>query len=642
LRRSRFLAAALCAAATLPGVAAAACLASGAGDLARLEQLAFLAPSGVEAEVQAALAASPDVSAQRRAHLYAIAGAADQQLGRAPSAFASASTGLAMLAPDTSSDLAIRLRILQGLVDANEDAALRRLVELEPLLHTRPLALACLLRDRSVVHANRGNVKEALADQIRAHQLLGEYGTPQEQMVSTSRLSLLYHTTGDRENALRLIDESIAYFRANNAQVRVATALDRRATILAALKRYEEARFAADQALNLSVRANDAVGAAYLQFRICRIATLQGDYRAAIENCEVAKRALVAAKAFDEYENALYGILMGSVRVAMGEWSAGANHLTGALTLAKWLPPDDIARAHEERAKARAALGDAAGAYADMAQFVQRLRQRTETERVQAQAGMQVRFDTDRAQQQNALLAKDKALAQAQLKRQGEVMALSIAVAVASLVAVAMLGYVVWANRRYRRQLTQLAERDELTGLDNRRKLVCTAAEQISRIRANGGQLAIGLVDLDHFKAINDRFGHASGDAVLKHFSNVAKQQLRGNDVVGRYGGEEFLILLPDTTPSAAFATLDRLRRAIAQQSIVAIDGRSIEVTVSIGIAHVGATDVLFDQVARRADLALYAAKANGRDRVETYDAELHSAASFAIGTGRFRSLKSA
>jgi diguanylate cyclase (GGDEF)-like protein len=620
----------------------AACLASGTGDLARLEQLAFSAPSGVAAELQATLAASPVVSPLRRAHLYAIAGAADQQLGRNTSAFTSASTGLALLVPDVSSDLAIRLRILQALVDANDEAALRRLIELEPQLLTRPLALACLLRDRSIVHSNRGLLKEALADQIRAHQLLGEHGTRQEQVVSTGRLSLLYHSTGDRENALRLVDESIAYFRANNAKVRVATALDRRAVILAALKRYAEARAAADEAFRLSIQVNDAVGAAYLQFRICRISTLQGDYRTAVDNCDAAKRSLVAASAFEEYEIALYGLLMGSVRVGMGDWPAGATHLSRALAGAKWLPPDDIARAHEERAKARAALGDAAGAYADMTRFADRLRQRTETERVHAQAGMQVRFDTDRAQQQNVLLAKDKALAQVQLKRQGDVMALSIAVAVASLVAVATLGYVVWANRRYRRQLTQLAERDELTGLDNRRKLVYTAAEQISRIRTRGGELAIALVDLDHFKAINDRYGHASGDVVLKHFATTAKQQLRASDIVGRYGGEEFLILLPDTTQSAAFATLDRLRRAMAGQQIAAVDGRPIEATVSIGIAHVGSMDILFDQVARRADLALYAAKANGRDRVETYDAELHSAASFAVGTGRFRSLKTA
>ncbi len=161
------------------------------------------------------------------------------------------------------------------------------------------------------------------------------------------------------------------------------------------------------------------------------------------------------------------------------------------------------------------------------------------------------------------------------------------------------------------------AATDALTGLLNRRGFFEAAANLIARSRRSGSQLSVLAFDLDHYKSINDRCGHAVGDAVLQLFAKVARETLRGTDIVGRLGGEEFVALLPATLAEAGIAA-ERVRSAFAAASIVR-NGQRLAATVSIGVAC-GAPSAAVDVLITRADQALYRAKANGRDRVESAD----------------------
>jgi diguanylate cyclase (GGDEF)-like protein len=185
------------------------------------------------------------------------------------------------------------------------------------------------------------------------------------------------------------------------------------------------------------------------------------------------------------------------------------------------------------------------------------------------------------------------------------------------------LGYALLSNRRHRAELIRLAERDELTGLLNRRAIVRKAVEYLTRARESKGTLIIGLIDLDHFKSINDRFGHAVGDQLLQRFAAALRTSMHAREVFGRYGGEEFLVLFPDATLDDARQSAERLRNALRDQRI-RIDDQDVTVTLSLGLAGYEAGDVLFDQVARRADIALYVAKTQGRDRVEVFNPARH------------------
>lgn len=166
------------------------------------------------------------------------------------------------------------------------------------------------------------------------------------------------------------------------------------------------------------------------------------------------------------------------------------------------------------------------------------------------------------------------------------------------------------ANRR----LTDLATHDELTRLYNRRHLFELAAREFSRAQRSGQPLAALMLDLDHFKEINDRFGHAAGDDVLRRLAIALQGALRQTDVIGRYGGEEFLVLLPDTDATEAHRTAERLRACCAACEHC-WQGRRINCTLSIGIAHFDpARDDRLDNLLQRADMALLRAKAAGRD----------------------------
>ncbi|UUX96882.1 diguanylate cyclase [Aquabacterium sp. J223] len=159
-------------------------------------------------------------------------------------------------------------------------------------------------------------------------------------------------------------------------------------------------------------------------------------------------------------------------------------------------------------------------------------------------------------------------------------------------------------------ELQALASRDALTGLFNRRLLDERLAAELARHRRSGRPLAVVLADIDHFKAVNDGHGHAEGDRVLRDVARCLQGTVRGTDIVGRYGGEEFLLLLPDTPAEGALAACEKLR------AVVAACPGAVRVTISLGIAVPAADWPDAAAVLAAADAALYRAKAEGRNRV--------------------------
>ncbi|MCC4116590.1 diguanylate cyclase [Aromatoleum toluclasticum] len=163
--------------------------------------------------------------------------------------------------------------------------------------------------------------------------------------------------------------------------------------------------------------------------------------------------------------------------------------------------------------------------------------------------------------------------------------------------------------------LRQLAQVDVLTGIANRRYLIDRAEQERRRAERFGQPLALLMVDIDHFKAINDEHGHAVGDQVIRMVAQTCAGSVREIDIVGRYGGEEFVIVLPGTLPEGARELADRLRQQIAAIGVAGADGAPVAVTVSIGFADFEPGDDL-EQLLAAADAALYRAKSLGRNCV--------------------------
>jgi diguanylate cyclase (GGDEF)-like protein len=276
------------------------------------------------------------------------------------------------------------------------------------------------------------------------------------------------------------------------------------------------------------------------------------------------------------------------------------------------MPPHKIATLYQWRAQANAALKRHEQAYADLEEYVRRYVEVNDAERNAQSAALRARFETDREIERNASLQRE-------LERQKNQLQWTIVGSVAGACVIVLLTYILIISTRHRQELSRLASQDSLTGMPNRRSIVELATQALEHARARQQPLTIGLIDLDHFKVINDRCGHAVGDHVLKEFARVGRELLRGSDIFGRWGGEEFLVALPNTTLDAALVIVERLRLAALAIQLPA-SGTDLRVSISAGLASFEEGMETLDNVVAEADAALYEAKERGRDVVTIAD----------------------
>lgn len=234
--------------------------------------------------------------------------------------------------------------------------------------------------------------------------------------------------------------------------------------------------------------------------------------------------------------------------------------------------------------------------YADISQELVR-----EARDASEQFSAELRFSTETLEDQGAYLAS---LAEAahESVRNVEIARLALEREVAE-------------RRHLETELRRMATTDGLTGALNRSAFLTAGEGAMDRIRPPEQALVVLMVDVDHFKAVNDRYGHAGGDLALKHVVATLRSAIRDHDLLGRLGGEEFAVVLPSVTLGTADEIAEGVRARIEASGVMYGD-RLIEMTVSVGLAVRQATDLSIEQVIARADAALYQAKTNGRNRV--------------------------
>lgn len=205
--------------------------------------------------------------------------------------------------------------------------------------------------------------------------------------------------------------------------------------------------------------------------------------------------------------------------------------------------------------------------------------------------------------------------------------------AIAGQASMAIANAVLYAESRRRaedlekafalyREATRQAMTDQLTGLNNRRCFDDLSARELAAAKAAGRPLALLLLDIDHFKSLNDTYGHIAGDLALAEVAKAVQQCARVRDVPARMGGEEFAVLCPDTPAEAAMALAERIREAVAALRLTdPTAGPLRQVTVSVGVATLRAPDAKVTDLVARADGALYACKRGGRNQVQLEEA---------------------
>ena len=283
------------------------------------------------------------------------------------------------------------------------------------------------------------------------------------------------------------------------------------------------------------------------------------------------------------------------------------------------VPPRNVAPIIKLRSRANAAMGNYRESYADLEEYQRRMTAADDARRIRQSATLRARFEMDRQLQRNAELNRDLQVSQQRQVEQERWTA--IAAATGAIIIILLVLHAI-SIRRHRRQLALLANTDSLTGLPNRRRTYELGKEAMAKALEDKLPLTVAVVDLDHFKSINDRFGHAGGDRVLQEFARVCRESIRAEDILGRWGGEEFLIVMPGASLEVALIALERVR-ALALHIELPSMSAGLRVCLSAGLAALEPNLKTLDELIARGDAALYRAKHEGRDLVRIADESL-------------------
>jgi diguanylate cyclase (GGDEF)-like protein len=489
-------------------------------------------------------------------------------------------------------------------------------------LHDQAIALASEAKlDRELAKARYAKAHvllgqersaEAVQELLKSHALLERLD---EKLLLSANFSemgnILARDDSSPEDLLRALDyhkRAMALLDPAVDKYEISTAYYNLGVVYSYLKDYDAAKGWLEKCLALGKELKDPQTIAFVNYRL-------GSNDLALKRYERAIARLEAAlPKFRETENVVLEFLSQIVRAkAFGQLKSGRearDALAAAQVLAKKLdsPGRDV-QYHEAAAQVHASLGEAEAAYEEMMALRDAERRVATAANQRVSRELQAQFDAKQRETENQLLRVEGKVQEA--RRLMLLMALGLTL----LVALALVAYVVRQARQNRR-FANLAMRDDLTGLPNRRSILEFAQLQFRGRRLGDSGVVLALLDLDHFKAINDELGHSVGDEVLKAFAQACLAAMRTEDRLGRFGGEEFLLVMPGTDIGSMQSVFDRLRAGVTKARANSLpEGRTL--TFSMGATTANAIDPDLDCIIKRADDALYRAKHLGRDRYE-------------------------
>jgi len=569
---------------------------------------------------------------RRRAALYAVQADAYSILELDHQARATAAKGLALL-DDPTDPLRLELLSTYALNIYTRDG-IREGIGLITTARARlpqdSLSSVCLQISLGILERRAGENALAARTLIQVYHDTETPARAEAHSAAAAELSSALRSVGDDQEALSLVRERIQWDSAhrNSLDLSVATYLE--GEILNAMREFHAAIDTFEQARSISASLGDREGVAFADMRICEALTELDRYRQARARCISAARMFAASNSTDVLKQT-------QVYLAQGDlWEGHARRALAALSRVldhdgTDMAPASVAVAYLTRAQAHAALHQYRQAYLDLQQYLQRYRASNRARRMRLQETGKERSLARQEIARNAILQHQLEVAREHARRETETLRWVAAAGTAGVLVIALLSYILISNLRHRRQLMRLATEDTLTGMPNRGRTAQLAMAALEAAAAEQRPLTVAIIDLDHFKDINDRCGHATGDFVLREFARVSRGSLRAGDILGRWGGEEFLLILPDTTLDAALASVERLRALALAIEVPSPDRQSpMRVTFSAGLATTADGARSLDEIIARADAALYEAKNEGRDLVRI-DRESYRTASTGV-----------
>ena len=603
----------------------AACIKSPDPAVRALQARAISYPNEALAQVEVLLrkAVATNAPARELAWLHAVRADAYSALELDSDARVAAAKGMKLVPdPRELAHLALLTIDAENIYDADGIADAKGTIEAVRAAGVAgPDVEPCLLLTLGTLQFRENRSDLGVVTLTQAYRASDAMGNLDQRTLVASQLSKVMRELGDYRQALALNSEVIEWNASHGETLNLSVQRYLRGIILRDLREYGAAMLAQANARALSVAIGDEQGIAFADMRTCELQIEMGDLSDARARCENALEIFKGSGTVDVVKQTRS--LLGQIDLAEGHAKRALATFNEILANgASDMPPREVAPLFKLRANANAALGNVAAAYADLNEYMRRYTETNEARRVQQAVAMRARFEIDREIDRNAGLQRE--LVQSKARQQQLQRRTWLAVSAGALV-ITLLTALLLGARSHRRQLAALANLDALTGLPNRRHTAQMATEALERAERDGQPVTIALIDLDHFKVINDRAGHAGGDLVLKQFAQASREVMRASDTFGRWGGEEFLLVMPGAPLDIALGVVERLRSR-AHSITVPTSGQPVSVSLSAGLATNEGLHSL-DALMARADAALYRAKHDGRNIVRIDESSMDSAA---------------
>ena len=509
-------------------------------------------------------------------------------------------------------------------LDAERFAALAAMTA-DPVLMARAIFL------RGTIEAEQGFLGQALEHFHHARQVIAGTDSREETARILNAIGITHHFAGDPERAVVYYERALAEARHSGNQALIAGYLMNLALVVLELDGPLPALEMLREGLAIGQSLQHPAIIAQAKSNLCDVLVFAESFDEAESLCPLAlERA-------DGMENARWRsgvrLALGNLALAQGQLDAALDWYSESLDLAQGVAPVLVQDLLLRLAQLHVRRNEAESAGARFQELLDFRAEALESERKALREELEVRYQLERTQAELDLLRLSQDLQSTQLRvRNVSLIGLGI------ILAVTLLGATLVSRASRQRAMLQkdlakrndelqqaldhiseLAQRDPLTGLLNRRAVLERSAEELVRCRRHGSPISLLMCDVDHFKPINDAHGHAVGDEVLVELASRLRQCFRETDLVARWGGEEFLCVLPDTCVAEAEVSLTRLRHDLAQTPLNTSIG-PIPITLTSGLAELGvacskdAITVITEAI-RHADESLYQGKRAGRDR---------------------------
>lgn len=449
----------------------------------------------------------------------------------------------------------------------------------------------------------------ALAPLIEAYKQSNSIRMSAMRAGAASVLSMVMRRQFDLEGALQFGNEAISWSMANGLDDQAGNDLLNRGWIYYTAKRMKEALADFRRSDHYYMLAGDETDVGYADEAACQADTELHDVTSARRDCGSAVDIL----------QKVHDPLLRQARTYQARLLVEDGKPTEALKiLAEVLgsptnKDDTMFRppaAFDARARAYAALGDYRRGFEDLDRAREAWDVIHAQDRAREQATLRARFMSDQQRERNRQLVSELGLVDKLHRVQAREVSAWVAAGGASILLLILLaGVIAWNRSMYRR----LARLDGLTGLTNRSATERRGRSMLRNAIRTQKPISIAIVDLDHFKSVNDTYGHAIGDEVLRAFATIIRKCIRPSDVAGRWGGEEFLLIIGNADANRAFLAIERLRELANVTEISSVPGFRIH--FSAGISEWNETGREFSEVLASADRALYTAKNSGRSR---------------------------